>query len=860
MGLLLQSNQQNTRLNSILSAPLLVAVLGATLAVLLHIAIQFHLQLEKTRVAASDSRMWSVVQMEVDHQNLLFRVAEYQHQVSSPAYIDVSADIVAVAFDIFFSRTIITSVILGTKATPENLRLKVVELVRSRDALADTFDGLDFTDPAALLQFQAGIAALDEPIRQISLGALDHFVEQAQTARSQEAVLWSRLLTTNIALLFLMSGAMFLALRLRKQIARQFRNLQNATDNIRMVYEKATLAVIICDCNGNVLLFNPEAQKLFGRSEADMLGRSISDTIIPTRLRAAHQKGMGHYKNTGQGKLIDAGSVQTVGMRADGSEVSIELSLRASRDFLGQATHIAFIRDISEQLAHERILQNAMEEASLHAAAKSKFLATMSHEMRTPLHGLLASLELIDDEGIEPSSRELLQTARDCGLRSLEQINDVLQISRMEEVNEPLAAHVPEALVRKIFDELGSLAAPQNTQLLLNVSGATTDQLWMGKPRTFLRVMYNLIGNAIKFTHNGTVVVNLEFSSTDAENQTLHVIVQDSGIGISRENCLQIFDPFFTTCQPQGGAFNHHTGLGLPIAQKGVTELDGVLAVSSKLGQGSSFFFDIPLTLAPDTVAECTRAENEITTGDFDLKCLVVDDNIVNLSLTAQTIRKMGCNVQMASSGLDAVDLCAETAFDIIFMDINMPGGVSGTEATAMIRAAGCCSNAVVVALTADTTFKWKENLSLSKVNFVMHKPINKDVLIKMLSKVSLCSDKEADIHFDATTDEHDGTEPEFDFDELVEFIGEASALNLLSCVGKDISAASDAILDPTPNTPDILHRAIGSTAAIGLVKLSKLLRQAEDRARDGNIEDCPDLIKKINRSIANAKSCITAQ
>jgi PAS domain S-box-containing protein len=860
MRLLRQSNQQDTPLNSILIAPLLVAVLAVTLAVLLYIVTQFHLQLEKTRVASSESRVWSAVQVEVDYQNLLFRVTEYQHQLSSPANIDVSADAVAVAFDIFFSRVSIISVVLDTKAIPEDLRSKVVELVRSRDELVDTFDRLDFTDPAAVLQFQAGIAALDEPVRQISLGAHNHFVDQAETARSQESVLWSRVLATNIALLFLMAGAIFLAFRLRKQIGRQFQDLQNATDNIRMVYETATLAVVICDRNGNVLLFNPEAQKLFGRSEADMLGRSISDTIIPTRLRAADQKGMGHYKKTGQGKLIDAAPVQTIGMRADGSEVSIEISLRSSRDFSGQATYITFIRDISVQLAHELILQNAMEEASLHAAAKSNFFATMSHEMRTPLHGLLASLALIDDDSIEPSNRELLQTARDCGLRSLEQINDVMQISRMEEVNEPIAAHAPEALVRKIFDELGSLAAPQNTQLLLNVSGATTDQLWMGIPRSFVRVMYNLIGNAIKFTHNGTVVVNLEFSSTDAENQTLHVIVQDSGIGMSREHCLQIFDPFFTTDQPQGDAFKHHTGLGLTIAQKSVAALGGVLAISSKLGEGSSFFFDIPLTLAPDTVAECTRAENKITTGDFDLKCLVVDDNTVNLRLTAQTIRKMGCNVQMASSGLDAVDICAETAFDIIFMDINMPGGISGTEATAMIRAAGCCSNAVVVALTADTTFKWKENLSSSKMNFVMHKPIEKEALTRMLLKASLSSDKEADILFDAATDEHDGTEPEFDFDELVEFIGEAFALNLLSCVGQDISAASDAILNPTPNTPDILHRAIGSTSAIGLVKLSKLLRQAEDRARDGNIEDSPDLIKKINKSIANAQSRITLQ
>jgi PAS domain S-box-containing protein len=858
MALLRQFINQSTRLNSIFTAPLLVALLGVTLAVLLYTATQFHLQLEKTRVAASDSRVWSVVQIEVDHQNLLFRIAEYQNQVSSPAYTAVLADAVVVAFDIFFSRTSIISVILDTKEMPENLRLKVAELVRSRDALADIFDKLDFTDPAAVMQVQAGIAALDEPIRQMSLEALDHFVEQAQTARSQEAVLWSRVLATNIALLFLMSGAIFLAFRLRKQMGRQFRDLQNATDNIRMVYESATLAVVICDCNGNVLLFNPEAQSLFGRSEEDMLGRSISDTIIPKHLRAAHLKGMDHYKKTGQGKLVDAGPVQTVGLRADGSEVSIELSLRASRDISGQATHIAFIRDISEQLAHEQILQDAMEEARLHAEAKSMFLATMSHEMRTPLYGLLASLDLVDDEDIKPSSRELIQTARNCGLRSLEQINDVLQISQMEEVSEPLTAHAPKAVVRKIFDELSPLAVEHNNQLLLNVSGAPTDQLWMGKPRVFLRVMYNLISNAIKFTHNGTVMVNLEFSSTDAENKTLHVTVQDSGIGISRENCVQIFDPFFTTGQPQGGAFKHHTGLGLPIAQKGVTALGGVLAVSSKLGQGTSFFFDIPLALAPDTVAECTQAENEITTGYSDLKCLVVDDNTVNLSLTAQTIRKMGCNVQTASSGLDAVDLCADTAFDIIFMDMNMPGGINGAEATNMIRAASRCQQAVVVALTANTTFEWPESSSAGMMNFVMHKPIEKGALRRMLSKVSISGAKEADILFDAKADEHDATESEFDFDELVEFIGEASALKLLSCVGEDIREASDTLLNPSPHTPDILHRAIGSTAAIGFGELSKLLRQAEDQAREGNIDDSPDLINKINKSIANAKTCIT--
>jgi len=215
------------------------------------------------------------------------------------------------------------------------------------------------------------------------------------------------------------------------------------------------------------------------------------------------------------------------------------------------------------------------------------------------------------------------------------------------------------------------------------------------------------------------------------------------------------------------------------------------------------------------------------------LTCLVVDDNHVNLDLAAQMLRKLGCQVVSADSGADAVQIANSTAFDIIFMDLNMPG-MSGIEAIRILRASGRSSDATIIALTADSTFNLASAPLDVGLDGVLHKPVRlaclKAALPRLPRAQRSASQELAADQTDPITDAPDI--PLSNFSDLFDLIGRAHGHRLLVEVLCDIEAALQAIHHPDTDTPDTLHRAIGSTAAVGLLQLSQHLRHGENLAR----------------------------
>jgi PAS domain S-box-containing protein len=835
-----------------LAAPFLVGLLASVALVMFYSAMRFHSQLEATRVAASDSRVWSVSQLEVDHANLLYRLARLQEAGLTSTMVETRREDVRLAFDIFLSRLAVVTVLLQHK-TPPTVAISVLgSLNASTDAVTLQFDAMDWQDPGQVLGFFEKISDQSPAVREIALNALGYFIDDAQNGRRQEAVLWTRVLVTTAVLLVMMAAAAGLAFHLRRQMREQLQALHRATDNIRMVYESSMMAVVVTDRAGDILLFNGAAERLFGCIEKDMLGRNVAQTMIPQRLLAGHLKAMDHYAKTGLGVMTSGGAMKTVAQRSNGTEVPVEISICASRDIEGHDTLIAFIRDVSEQEAHEANLREARDEARHHAAAKSMFLATMSHEMRTPLHGLLASLDLIDETSLDNTVRELITTARECGKRSLQQINDVLQITQMTEMREQLSLIDPAKVVGKIVEELRALAADQGNLLQVNLVGADFDRPWIGKPTAFTRVMYNLIGNAIKFTRDGHVTVTLKLTVDDAQSAVMYVEVADTGIGISTEDAARVFDPFFSSAN-SGQDARDHTGLGLSIARIGVEKMGGRLELVSKLGTGSRFFFDIPFVMSPheqNSIAQIVALPLPMAAN---LSCLVVDDSAVNLKLTAQMLRRMGCLVSEAQSGEVAVALARDKAFDMVFMDLNMPNGLSGTQATRLIRAAGLSHGTFVIALTADVTFQGDAMLEASQMDDVLHKPFAQSDLAKfILSFTEHTASKNVVEQLHALP-----IELLADFQEMIELIGPSHSARMLLEVGEDIDLALQAVSYPNLNTRDYLHRAISSTAAIGLLVLSDVLRQAEDFVRENDQENFKNIYPNIFSEASKAKARI---
>ena len=841
-----QISSQNPWLHRRLSVVLLLGLLAVVFVTLIYNAMIFKQQLTETRAASSDSRVWSVVQIEVDHQSLLLALARVEQARQLGALVDGAEDgipryalrDVSGAFDILYSRIdIVLSALENAEAPPELLD-DLYDIRNIRDELADQIDTVGLSNVAEYDAFSDRVMALSDDIREIALGALSHFVAEAKDSRAQEGLIATRFLTISVVLVAILGAAMVIAFQLRRQLIDQIRLMTEANDNIRMVYEASMMGVIGTDMDGEILFFNSAAEDMFGYKQDAVKGRNIADTIIPPRMVGPHIAGMSRYKLTGEPKMVDRGPIHITAMRADSSEFEIELSIKANTDFIDKKILIAFVRDVSEQVAHEADLRAARDKARRHAAAKTMFLATMSHEMRTPLHGLLASLDLVDDRAVDDNTRSLLKTARDCGMRSLLQINDVLQLTSFDEIREAETVFSPGRAVSSILSELRALAKDQGNQLNMSVDSAAAEGLWLGMPETFSRVLYNLIGNALKFTKNGWVSVTLHFEGSEGGPRQLVVSVEDTGVGIDPADQLRIFTPFVVghDAEEMAASSSHaprSTGLGLPIAQLGVERMGGVLEVESEVGKGSRFFFSIPLNEATEeSEARPLKLLSlaKPATYNFNLDVLVVDDNIVNREMTAKMVEKLGCTATIAADGVEAVALAEDQCFDVIFMDLNMPR-LNGWEACYQIRQEGLSKHAKLVALTADITVQnaGREGDDGS-VDMILHKPASFCDFSNALA--FLTGEDGGEEGEEPSLQSMEETNPALDFSSLVGLLGRVRARKLLLGTLDDIDNALASIRHPRPDTADILHHAIGSTSVIGLSEISVKLRSAENLAR----------------------------
>ena len=847
---------------------LLLALLTAAIAIEIYGGLEAHARLEKSRVASSDNRVWSIAQFEVDYLNLELALSELTMQQGAACsratpISDVRPLIapLSTAFDIFYSRIEVVANIVHKLDVPEDLRAKMTVLIQHRNQLADLLDNSNLCDPAQLLAFKAGVKPMGDLVRSVVLGALANFVTEASTAREQETKTTERFFAVSIVLLSIMGIAIWISILLHLRLARQVSEINAQNAHIRLVHEASMTAVVVTSSNGEIQMLNSAAEHLFGYTEIETKGRNIADVMTPHDRLEKHRQEMKRYHDTGEGAFVDKGIKRTTSLRHDGVEIPVEVSIRSETNVDGEKVLIAFFRDISDQLAYEKNLQEARDEAQKHATAKTMFLATMSHEMRTPLHGMLASLDLIEISDVDCKTQDLIKTARSCGLQTLHQMNDVLELTRIEEIPERLAAFSPKRAASQIVDELRPLAKDKGNQLLLNVTGADVDAEWLGYPQMFVRAMYNLVGNALKFTQDGSVSIELNFEVQSGANSKLCVSVKDTGRGISPGDQARLFDLFFSADAGRMGANPGGSGLGLPIAQGAVEKMGGTIVVESQLGVGSTFSFEIPLRALVDYQTQVVQYSNTMPVLSANLRCLVVDDNHVNLDLTAQMLRRLGCHVGTSDSGETAVTSTAEQVFDIVFMDLNMPGGISGTEATHLIRAQeivhAAIRSPIILALTADTTAT-ASTLAQGLFDGILHKPVQMQELKQALGQFMRCETLD-------TRPGDPGMEtmselPSIVFSDLFDLIGEEHGARLLDGVLGDVEAALDAIHFRRADTADHLHRAIGSTAAVGLLEFSQQLRRAEDLAKTGAWHALSALVPSLELNAHRARECILSK
>ena len=424
-------------------------------------------------------------------------------------------------------------------------------------------------------------------------------------------------------------------------------------------------------------------------------------------------------------RIIGAGATRSVGMLAYLMLMALE-SRKAER----RIRELLRLRFTTDRLAAER--QQALELAERQSEVKGQFLATMSHEMRTPLHGILGIARLLREEDHHPAQRHRLALMERAGEHLLMLINDVLDFSKLEAGHVQLLPSVFD--LAALVDDMAALAAASAAQqgLQLATDMALARPCWvLGDAARLRQVLHNLLGNAVKFTRSGQVGLRVR---RDAASGRADFIVSDTGIGIAPEDLARIFDAF----QQLDGSFGRRyggTGLGLTISRELAHAMGGDLVCESQPGEGSCFTLTLDLPTAEP--AEPELVQSPVALPQLTGRVLLAEDNPVNALVAEAALKRLGLDVEVVVDGASALVSFRARRPDVVLMDCQMPL-MDGFEAVRLMRELERIDGrprTAVVALTANALEGDRQRSLASGMDDHLAKPFREDQLAEVLQR-----------------------------------------------------------------------------------------------------------------------------
>lgn len=813
------------------------------------VSVYFRLdeQLDKRRIAESDNTTWVISQLEVD-------MLQLRAAVSDALLNDLALDLlenVRKRFNIYYSRVTIMKEANMNRTLGTLDSFETIEEDLFFEEFMPFVDGPDQLLAATLQDMATAILNIQVNVRRRMFPVLQEINGNADRARIDMRSTLQNFVAMGLALIWLSGTMLILGFRQLRDQRRRRSLTESAVHNLRATIESSLDGVIVVDSFGSIIDCNVAAEEMFGWSRATKRGTNFKNLIGAENDQSPVLSQGGSISASGEFSPFDTGRRAMTARHSDGTKFQVEVSVVEAQGANKEPIFIAFIRDITERIEREESLREARNAVLEGEAAKTRFLAVISHEMRTPLSGVMAATEILTSfTKLDERQKRLCETIYACGTAVLAQINNVLDLTRLGEVDGdayPVVAFSVPELIADLVRQSQPLVERQHVSLVFEREGGPPANV-IGQRQLIARVIQNFVGNAIKFTDQGNITVKFS-AHENAARDMLDVVVSvtDTGVGIAKHDLERIFWNF-ETLDSSFSRMREGTGLGLGIAKLSAEAMGGKISVQSTLGKGSIFSFHVALAIAQIDVNDVSKA----SFWDVGLRTLrpltilLAEDNTVNRELIAEMLRLAGHEVIEVENGAMAVNHARGRAFDVVLMDISMPL-LDGLEATRLIREKGPSRMVPIIGVTANANPQRIGEFKKSGMDSIIFKPLKCSELLEEIARFTKYDTQAESSKLIQTSSEFAPVvqSPMIDEDIFQEVFSGLGQEYLSGIIIRFEREAEEAVAEITAlhqanalkDATQLSHQTAGGAAAIGMIALHKVFAFYEASVQNKDME-----------------------